>query len=176
MLYLLPILVTIPIAFIDILETYDLFINYTFMSIFTFGIPLLLFCSPYALYFYFITRTLKVSKTGPTVAFILTMVAFVALMIGVMRFYIPIEKRIYFSESKVIKIENRALKQYKKETGLNGEIVKRIITSRKGDWGEDDMTGIQKRKYYVKIIPTDNSKKEPVKEYTFYNKNGNWIE
>ncbi|PEC49623.1 hypothetical protein CN514_00745 [Bacillus sp. AFS001701] len=173
--YSLPFILTVIAAFqYDILKTLDLFNGYLLVAIFTFGIPILLFCSPYALYFFILLKLNKISKKGAKIAFVLTLVGFIGVIVGVEILYKPIEKQMYFNEQTTKELGNRSLKQFKKDTGLDGEIEECETTSGKGEWSEENMTGIEERRYTFVVIPKDSSKQVTRKAYIFTYKHGDW--
>lgn len=173
--YSLPFILTVIAAFgFDILKSLDLFYGYLFIAIFTFFIPVALFCSPYALYFFILSKLNKISKKGAVIAFVFTLIGFIGVIVGVEKLYKPIEKQIYFNEQTTIELEKRSLKRFKTDTGLEGEIKKYKAISRKGDWDEGDMSGIEERKYTFIVVTNDSSKQFVKRQYTFTYKYGGW--
>ncbi|GGI12887.1 hypothetical protein [Gottfriedia solisilvae] len=174
-LYSLPFILTVIAAFgFDILNSLDLFYGYLLIAIFTFFIPVAVFCSPYALYFFILSKLNKISKMGAVIAFVFTMIGFIGIIVGVEKLYKPIEQKLYFNEQTTIELEKRSLKRFKMDTGLEGEIKNSKPISRKGSWDEGDMSGIEERKYTFIVVTRDSSKQFVKRQYTFTYKYGGW--
>ncbi|WP_088071961.1 hypothetical protein [Gottfriedia luciferensis] len=106
--YCLPFILTVIAAFgFDILKSLDLFYGYLLIAIFTFFIPVAVFCPPYALYFFILSKLNKISKKGAIIAFVFTMIGFIGIIVGVEKLYKPIEKKLYFNEQTTIELEKR---------------------------------------------------------------------
>jgi hypothetical protein len=178
LLYSLPFIVSVCIAFqAGILSVLGSFYGLVLMSIFTWGLPVIVFCFPYALYFYLLQKYLHVRKRVPITAFILTMVGFITVIVGVEHYYESFEKRIYFSKETTARLEERSLAHYKKEMGVKGVVVSRETTSAKVDWNEGDGTSEQPRTYDFVVFPKNyaDGGNQRSQHYTYEYRKGKWV-
>ena len=174
-LYSLPFIVSVILAFLlDILSVLGTIYNLLLVSIFTFGIPIIIFCLPYVLYFYILQRYLKAPFKNTMIALLITVFGFVVVAIGVENFYKPVENRLYFSEKTTNLLTEQSLSLFEKETGEDGEVLKWETTSRKAVWNEAEMTSIQQRRYDIEIVPK-NSANEEAQHYLFIFVHGKWV-
>lgn len=175
LLYSIPFIISVLLAFQwDILSVLGSFYGWLLVSIFTFGLPIIIFCLPYAIYYYILQRYLKVPLKVSIKALIVTIAGFIIVAVGVENFYKPMEKRMYFSQETTNRLEERSLALFEKETGVKGEVIKLETMSRKADWNEGNMTSVQQRMYDIEIAKTKSSQDE-THHYIFILKNGKWV-
>jgi hypothetical protein len=176
MYYMLPIFLTIILSIsVGIPQTLSFSIGWFFMSIFTFGIPILILASPYMLYFFYIGKIFKKSDkvwiwmtVGTTAVFIIFLVISAYL-------YKPIENKMYFTNETITKLSNKSLTLYEERTHMKGKVEKISKTSALEGWNDVEVSGLVEGRELKVIVNSAVKGKGLTIIYYYQYKNRKWV-
>ena len=149
-------------------------VGWLFISIFWFGVPMLVLCLPYWFYFKFFGKYYAKTRKHSILAFFGTIILLVVFLIGSAKIYRPIENKIYFTNETKKSLTKRSLTLYEERMNRKGVVKEIKKTSKMEGWNDVEVSGlVEGRKLQIVIMP----KNKEVQWTTYFNylyKDGKW--
>ncbi|WP_218780431.1 hypothetical protein [Bacillus sp. EAC] len=176
MYYMLPIFLTMILSIcVGIPQTLAFSMGWFFMSIFTFGIPILILASPYLLYFFCIGKIFEKSNKLWIWAMVGTTVVFIVFLVISAYSYKPIENKMYFTNDTITKLSNESLTLYEERTHMKGKVGKISKTSALEGWNDVEVSGLVEGRELKVIVKSTVKEKGLTIIYHYQYKNGKWV-
>ncbi|MEH7399963.1 MULTISPECIES: hypothetical protein [Bacillaceae] len=175
LLYYAPFLLTVGIAICyGIPETLSFVAGWLFISIFYVGLPILVFCLPYFLYFLLMGKYLKKTVRYSFQAVLRTIGLLGIFLIVSLYIYEPIENIIYFTNETKTELTKRSLVLFEERMKTKGKVVWIHQTSKMDGWADVEVSGlVEGRGLEIDIEPINKDINRSIDFYYLY-KDGKW--
>lgn len=173
--YAVPFLLTvILILFSGIPVTLEIVTGWLFVSIFWFGIPIVLFCFPYWFYFIIVGKYYNKKRRHTILALIGTIILIVLFLICSAKIYKPIENKIYFTKETKMILTKRSLALFEERMHTEGKLKEINKTSRMEGWNDVEVSGLVEGRELQIIIISKNKEDKRTISFNYLYKNGKW--
>lgn len=171
LLYIFPFILTVLIAIYNgIPEILSFVAGWLFISIFMFGIPILVFCLPYGLYFFVIGKLSKKSIIG----FLGTMTLLIMFLVVSAKVYKPIEDKIYFKNEVKTHLINQSLILFEEKRNMKGKVREVNKISKMEGWNDVEVSGLVEGRMFQIGVESTSKEDSLTIYYTYLYKDGEW--
>ncbi|MES9683646.1 hypothetical protein ABWK22_12115 [Gottfriedia acidiceleris] len=146
-----------------------------FVSIFTVGIPIIVCCLPYWLYFLSHEKEFEKPKYYSYFATGGTLVLFVLFLIVSAHIYKPIENKFYFSKEILQTLSNQSLKTFEHDKHMKGKVTDIRYTSAMEGWNDVEESGLVDGRKLVIVVKSTSENKGLTVIYVYKTKHHKWV-
>jgi hypothetical protein len=175
LLYYAPFILTVIISLCyGIPETLSFVAGWLFISIFYVGLPILVFCLPYFLYFLFVGKYLKKTVKYSFQAVFRTIVLLVIFLIVSANIYQTMESVVYFTNKTKTELTKQSLTLFEERMKTKGKVERIHQISRMNGWADVEVSGlVEGRGLEIDVMPINKDDNRSVDYYYRY-KDGKW--
>ncbi len=173
---LLPIFLTMLVSIsIGISKVLYFSMGCVFVSFFTVGIPIIVCCLPYWLYFLFFEKEFKKPKYYSYWATGGTLVLFVLFLIVSAHIYKPIENKLYFSKEIIQTLTNQSLTTFEHDKNMKGKVTDIRKTSAMEGWDDVEESGLVEGRKLVIVVKSKSENNGLTVIYVYKAKHHKWV-